>query len=166
MLDVQHLLDLASKLANPGGAGAPRQVILRRAVSTAYYAVFHALCSDAAVTFVNAGVWKSRVLFYRAFDHGKTKDRCKKLGQNPLPNAERQFFLFESFGAEIRALSNTFVLLQELRHSCDYDPDFKITKSEAQQAALDAKSAIANLATADPQEKNQFLAYLLFGMRT
>lgn len=165
MLDVEQLLELAQELADPSGAGAPRQVVLRRAVSTAYYAAFHALCGHAAGTFVTGGLRKSRALFYRSLEHGKSKDRCKRLGQNPLPGVERKFFAIPSFAQELRSFANTFVLLQEMRHRSDYDPDYKIAKAEAQEAVDDARQAMADLQSANPDQRNMFLAYVLFGLR-
>ncbi len=166
MLDADHLIELAQTLVNARGAGAPRQVVLRRVVSTAYYAVFHALCGTIAETFVSAGVWKSRVLFYRSMEHGKAKDRCKKLGQNPLPNREKQFFATKAFGQELRDFANTFVQLQEVRHLSDYDPDYRLTKLQAQQSIDDARKAITDLNSANDQERNKFLAYILFDIRS
>jgi len=165
MLDPQQLLDLAREQADSPGAGAPRQVVLRRAVSTAYYAVFHMLCGAMAEIFVPANLPKSRALFYRSPDHKKTKERCKRLGQNPLHSEERSFFGFAAFSSELRTFANTFVLLQELRHRCDYDPEYKLSKAQAQQAVDDATQAIGSFAAANSDEKNQFLAYLLFAVR-
>ena len=42
----EHLLDQAERLAATG-TGAPRQTNLRRAISAAYYAVFHRTLVDA-----------------------------------------------------------------------------------------------------------------------
>jgi len=165
MVDVDHLLELAKDLADPPGAGAPRQVVLRRAVSTAYYALFHALCGHAAGTFVAQNVPKARTLFYRSLEHGKCKERCKKLGQNPLQTKEKAFFARGAFGAPLRTVANSFVELQEWRHNCDYDPDYKIAKVEALQAVDEARNAIAELKAANAVERSQFLAYLLLGLR-
>ncbi len=166
MLDTDHLVDLAQTEASTrAGGGAPRQIALRRAASTAYYAVFHSLARHIAETFVAAAIWKSRVLFYRAIDHGKAKARCKKLGQSPLPQDERDFFGISAFSIELRTFANNFVALQDLRHRCDYDPEFKILKAEAQQSVSDARDAIAGIDAATADERNQFLAYILFGMR-
>src|SRR4051812_26895121 len=116
-MNPEHLLELAEQEANPEGAGAPRQAILRRAVSTAYYAVFHRLLWTTAESFVPArpSLWKSRVLFYRALDHGRTRERCK-LGSNPLPKEEQALFGFQTFPPDLRLFADYFVRLQELRH--------------------------------------------------
>jgi len=50
--NVEHLLDQANRLIAPAGRGAARQVDLRRAISNAYYAVFHGLLAAAADEFI------------------------------------------------------------------------------------------------------------------
>lgn len=165
MINPDHLLDAAKLLVATVGRGAPRQADLRRAASTAYYAVFHALAGKLAETFVPATQPKSRALFYRALNHGTARDRCKKLAKAPLDRTERQFFEFDEFEARLREFANTFTALQELRHQCDYDPDYRISQRQARDAVLDAGLAIEMLNTADPEQTNQFLAYLLFGLR-
>ncbi len=48
---IDDLLEQAGRLAN-SGALKPKQVDLRRAVSAAYYAVFHSFCRNCADTLV------------------------------------------------------------------------------------------------------------------
>jgi uncharacterized protein (UPF0332 family) len=165
MLDPNHLIQLSEKLVRTTGAGAPRQAVLRRAVSTAYYAVFHALCAQTAETFVPANNRKSRAIFYRSLDHNKTRSRCKELGKSTLDTPLKNFFAVAAFSGDLRTFANNFALLQDLRHRCDYDPDYRLSKSEAEQAIDDASQAISCLEAADPDECNGFLAYLLFGAR-
>src|SRR5579862_5124673 len=116
MLNADQLIELAAELASGRGPGAPRQVVLRCAVSTAYYAVFHTVAGEMAASF--ASTWKSRVLFYRAIEHGKTKERSRRLASAQLPAAENDFFGRSSFCSGLRKFANDFVTLQELRHSC------------------------------------------------
>src|ERR1700729_19716 len=156
-MDPLQLLALAREMIEGMGAGAPRQVVLRRAVSTAYYAVFHALLWKIAATFVPQHLWKSRILFFRSLDHSRTKERCKRIGRHPLPDAEKEFFEHDGFCEELRAFANTFVLLQELRHKADYDPGMKFSKSEAQEAVARAERAVSLLDDGDANQTNQFL---------
>ena len=51
----EHLFDQADELATPPATGAPRQSSLRRAISTAYYALFHAILTDVADQLVGKG---------------------------------------------------------------------------------------------------------------
>jgi uncharacterized protein (UPF0332 family) len=168
MVDYDQLLELA-ETETQSAAGAPRQAYLRRAVSTAYYAVFHALLTRVATTFVKTGFRKSQALFYRSLEHKTAKTRCIKSGKARLDISEKDFFGFDSFPGEIRNFANEFVRLQELRHACDYDPDFRIAKARVVAAIAKAREAIDNLRVA--QENNDeattlFLSYLLFGLRS
>lgn len=167
-MNADHLLELAEREVNRAKSGPPRGTELKRSVSTAYYALFHSLLWTVADGFVPAKptLWKSRVLFYRALEHGRTRERCKRLGGNPLPKEEALFFKVVSFSEELRFFANQFVRLQELRHKCDYDPEFRLSKGEAQQALQDVKKAIASLKAAVPDDRTLFLSYLLFGIRS
>lgn len=168
MIDSDHLLELAEQETG-STAGTPRQAVLRRAVSTAYYAVFHALLGLVATTFVKAEFRKSRTLFYRALDHKAAKKGCVKAGKNLLDLQEKAYFGFSCFSPELRDFSNAFVKLQELRHACDYDPDYRVTKATAISCVEIARDAIENLEKARVQDDEMttlFLTYLLFGLRT
>ena len=46
--DPAHLLEQAERLAAAPAKGQPRDADLRRAISTAYYAIFHAILTAAA----------------------------------------------------------------------------------------------------------------------
>jgi hypothetical protein len=52
VIDPDHLLKQAQRLARPPRPGAPRQADLRRAVSSAYYAIFHATPPSRLKTYV------------------------------------------------------------------------------------------------------------------
>jgi hypothetical protein len=64
-----QLLEQARHLANREKT-RPRQASLRRAVSTAYYALFHLLISEATSNWKRAD---QRHALARAFDHGKMR---------------------------------------------------------------------------------------------
>jgi uncharacterized protein (UPF0332 family) len=162
MLNAQHLLELARKIVS--ALGKPRQVDLRRAVSTVYYAVFHSLATGVAKQF-GATDWKTQVLFYRALDHRRAKERCNRL-KNPLPAAERKHFDSAVIGNDIQSFASLFVTLQELRHEADYDPDAAFLKAEAQEAIDSAELAVAHLESIGRTESGRFLAYILLGIRT
>ncbi len=81
-----HLLEAARLLAGstyaPVPIGRPRQAMLKRAVSNAYYAMFHALCHSNANTIVGTSPaptytqeW-SRT--YRALEHRFASDRMNR----------------------------------------------------------------------------------------
>jgi hypothetical protein len=58
----------------------PRQSDLKRGVSTAYYALFHALARDCADLLVGTGDTRSEPAWaqvYRTLEHGVAKNSCK-----------------------------------------------------------------------------------------
>jgi hypothetical protein len=61
----------------------PHQADLRRAVSAAYYALFHLLTSEAA------GNWRNihqQARFARMFEHGRMKNASSKVSGQKRPN--------------------------------------------------------------------------------
>ena len=74
------LISSARKLLGEGQVGPPKQSDLKRALSTAYFAMFHALCRNCADTLVgkvkarrSQGAW---IQAYRAMDLGRARTRC------------------------------------------------------------------------------------------
>ncbi len=70
----EELLELAQDIANLHPE-QPHQSSLRRAVSTAYYALFHLLISEATA---NWGRPELRAILARVFDHGPMKQAADK----------------------------------------------------------------------------------------
>lgn len=137
--------------------GKLRQANLRRAVSTAYYAMFHTLarcCADllmgGAGSSSSTDAWK---LVYRAVDHGAAKTACLS-GE-----------IVDKFSQEIQDFANAFGTLQEKRHEADYDPNIKYTKSEVIVDIQLANAAIESFSRADKKERRAFAAYILMRKR-
>ena len=78
VLNPEHLLAQARVLTAAPSAGPPRQVDVRRAISAAYYAVFHAILTAAADEFVGVGqrVKPNYALVYRSIDHRHLSAVC------------------------------------------------------------------------------------------
>lgn len=164
-MNPDHLLELADREINTPRPGAPRKVDLRRGVSTLYYAVFHELNRQIADAFwsQNLAVWQ---IHYRVLGHREAKERCELLSRQVLrPSDQRVLRGRTRFGDALRNVAQSFTDLQEARHSCDYDPQFQIDRQQANQYLAVARQAIANLRAADPNERFEFLAYLLLGRR-
>ncbi|MGH7031514.1 MAG: hypothetical protein ACREE9_01270 [Stellaceae bacterium] len=87
ILNPEHLFEQAEKLIAPSQTGAPRQVDLRRAVSSAYYGLFHATLTAAADQFI--GVTKQSTpqysLVYRSVDHRSLRALCLEVLKPTLP---------------------------------------------------------------------------------
>jgi hypothetical protein len=89
----------------------PKQASLRRAVLTAYYALFHLLISEAVANWRRKNL---RASLGRAFDHGTMKaasNRIQDTGQFPFVGEDRQVV------AALRAVAKTLVQLREKRHT-------------------------------------------------
>ena len=70
------LLDAASHLATRE-TRKPKQASLRRAVSAAYYALFHLLVADGAKRLSPAKPDGLSLVIQRAFNHGEMRNVCK-----------------------------------------------------------------------------------------
>jgi uncharacterized protein (UPF0332 family) len=101
----------------------PKQANLRRAVSTAYYSLFHLLISEAV------GYWRlkrQRSVLARSFDHRKMKGVCNGC-RSPI--------------LEIKGVAVAFVDLQQARHLADYDNSKTWTRMEVNSEVGKARAA-------------------------
>ena len=113
------LLELAEDLANLH-RGRPHQASLRRAVSTAYYAIFHLLISEATVNWARPEL---RAILGRCFDHGPMKQASEvKVSQintafkdNPPEGAAKKVTI------HLRTVANAFIQAQQRRNDADYN---------------------------------------------
>jgi hypothetical protein len=108
-----ELLDQAVALAY--GNPSPSQADLRRAVSSAYYALFHLLIFEACA---NWNRDSSRGLLARMFDHGLMRRVSRNTAdhtRNPFPNEDPVIVY------KLRTVAQIFYELQDKRHSADYD---------------------------------------------
>lgn len=139
----RDLLDVASHLARRDRR-RPRQANLRRAVSTAYYAVFH-LLTDAVARRLVGGSGKRvdlREASRRALGHGSMKDVAKGFGSG-APKAMWARALNGPVGQDVQRVANAFVALQEARHRADYDLGTPFTRQETLAAVQLAGEAFA-----------------------
>ena len=106
VLNPDHLLDQADRLITPPGGGAPRQADLRRAISNAYYAVFHAVVTQAADDFVGKSHRASPryALVYRSVDHQSLRKLCKDVKKTTLPAKYSEYSPRGGFGPDLIAL--------------------------------------------------------------
>lgn len=125
MISAQDFLTHASELLSSGRRGAVPQVSLRRAISAAYYGLFHYLLADAADGLV--GKTKrtdpSYGIVYRAFEHGRMRDRAGRAINLPVKAART--LGISAFSDHVRNGAAIFVALQIERHKADYDPNFR-----------------------------------------
>ncbi len=166
-LNPDHLFEQAEKLIVAPAAGPPRQVDVRRAISAAYYAVFHALLTAAADEFVGKTKRNSPeyTLVYRSLNHAWLRQLCDGLkGAQPTGKFAR-YAPPNGFGANIQALSLAVIDLQEKRHSADYDPSIRVKTADAQSAIKIGRSALQGLQRASSARRKRFLTLLAFPPR-
>lgn len=127
--------EVAEELANLGST-KPKQAALRRAISTAYYSVFHFLIEQATkhIAGVSSSEAKLRAFIARGISHSAMKTVCKSISSGNWPNVVEQRIGKSTIGPPslpLRDVAAAFVNLQQLRHSADYDPLRKFSRADA-----------------------------------
>lgn len=149
---ISRLLDAADKLIEEGPSSS---AFKRRAVSTAYYAVFHALARSCADSLLPRAARSSEEYsrIYRALDHGTLKT---EFGKSPLKNRET-----------LRKIGDLVVRLQSERHLADYCPpsEKKFSRREAQKLVDQDRQAINEINSLDEADRRTLATCLLFRAR-
>lgn len=146
-----------AKLLAEATKGRPAQVHLRRAVSTAYYALFHALAQNGADLLIgehrstrSRQAWRQ---VYRALEHGTAKNACQNQS------------IISQFPRPIENFADLFVKMQIKRHDADYDPAKRYTRSGVLRDIVDVATALAAFASQPRKDRQAFSAYVLFKAR-
>ena len=150
----ESLLVTARKLAK-ATSKRPRQDDLKRAVSTAYYALFHAIARSNADRLIGASANRADEAWrhtYRALNHTDAFRACGRLRQLRFP-------------VGLIDVGDAFRSLQEERHKADYDPMHRVTLADARAAIDSADIGIATLKAASRKDQISFAAQLLFKAR-
>lgn len=126
---------------------------MKRAISTAYYALFHALCRNCADCFIggqNASRSKKAWLqAYRAADNKFSSTKCKTRS------------VMSKFPKEIEDFANMFVSSQAKRTSADYDPTSKFTRSEVLTEIDSVEVAIKGFNSTPLKDRRAFAAWVM-----
>lgn len=131
----------------------PRQASLRRAVSSAYYALFHLLVSESVANWRHAD---QRAALGRAFDHTSMKSASNRLQDTRL------FKFTDENPTVVTALkyvAKIFAQLQEQRHTADYDNATFWTKTEALTQVASVQQAFSTWKSIRKERISQ--AYLM-----
>jgi hypothetical protein len=130
---------------------------LRKAVSAAYYALFHCLAGTAADLFVgkdpaerHQDAWRT---VYRALDHGTASTACRTKD------------ILMRLPTDIFDLADQFVLMQTKRTLADYDPLERFDAVAVAQMIGDTEKAIGRFDDASESDKRAFVAHILFRRR-
>ena|SRR5437660_1690705 len=127
----------------------PKQATLRRAVSTAYYGLFHFHIEESTALLFGTGQGDAifRQLAARAFVHGKMRSACAEFIK---PNPQHVHALLQPFWAQlgiannphVQLIAQTFIDLQDDRHTADYDLSVSFSRQDALNAATRAEAAV------------------------
>jgi hypothetical protein len=148
-----ELIEVASNLLH-SSSGRPSRAALDRAVSTAYYALFHALCHlcvDRLVGWRNRSskYWESVTPVYRLIDHGAAKRvLLQYAGSKATP-------------PELRRLAAVFIELQADRLLADYDPQPRFDVGDARHRIDLAAHAIADLRSLSADDRRLLAIQLI-----
>lgn len=156
-MNPDDLIGIARELVRRD-TGRPKQASLKRAVSTAYYAVFHALAHECIVQtigwrFSSDRYWETITPLYRALDHGAAKALCNRL----LGDRDRP--------ADLKEFARTFVELQAERIRADYDPKPSFTRTNANVSLANAETAISLFRAFSPEIRREISVQLITRQR-
>lgn len=141
-----------SKALVDNNGGNPSQADIRKAISCAYSAVFHALACEAADMLVGKPIEgrsnKAWVEVYRGLGHGTCQDACRKSKNIDFPDGIANF-------------AGAFVQLQDARKRADYDPIARPSSEIARFCGRLARNAIDALRSVPDYDKTAFATYVL-----
>jgi uncharacterized protein (UPF0332 family) len=124
----------------------PKQASLRRAISTAYYALFHLLVQETAQLVVGRGKDAALLpLVGRALEHSemrKVSAAFRHGSVGSLPEVLRPLFT-APFPTDLADVADAFSALQKARHEADYNLAPKYSRSEAEALVESAETAFA-----------------------
>jgi hypothetical protein len=147
-MNPREFLDTAKRLLS----GAPTDVDVRRAVSTAYYAMFHCICGhfssivvrSSSLTFTRA--WKQS---YRYPDHGPMRQRSVEARSGSL-----------GFPKAITDFADTFAEMYLRRTNADYDPTALFAVVDARIWLATVEQAIADFDASPSEHQRAFVLFI------
>ena len=161
----EALLSVADTLAQ---LDDPSTAARRRAVSTAYYALFHGLIAEAVARTVGDDPDRDedRYTYSRWYAHGEMRTVSQwvvRLARGEsVPNGIP--ILLGNPPPDLVELARTFIQLQEARHEADYDHAANLSDADARVAINTAREALARLLSlATDRAYANYLALLLGG---
>ncbi len=143
------------------------EVRVRRAVSAAYYALFHALAEDGAAQATSFGSPKLQFRVRRVFDHPEMKEVCSTFAK--WNQGKARDTLTAVLGGlpdrRLRDFAATFVELQDARHQADYDLAALFWPEGVRLVTLATRAHAIWLEIRSEPEAIVFLTALLLGKR-
>jgi uncharacterized protein (UPF0332 family) len=153
MVLANDLIAQAYQLLTLEHPNPPKQASLRRAVSAAYYALFHLLIDEAVG---NWGITRQRSILARTFTHRGMKQVCEEQVKN--------FYIAKqpASGVKLKDVAQIFSELQQKRETADYDNSVQWTYVNAEVWLGRASTAILNWHEIRTEEESQDFLLALF----
>lgn len=170
-IEPDKLLDAADRLAPAKpGRGRPSYAAHRRAVSTAYYALFHAITDRVASTvFPTADPAFTRRI-RRWIGHGDIRQVSEWVSQlqgttrGGAPTHIRALLAPSGTGAHVdadtAAIADAFLELNDKREQADYDHDAVFTRPDTLGHLALARQAVAVVERADSDAAQRFFGLI------
>lgn len=140
----------------------PKQASLRRAVSTAYYGLFHLVIEEASRRLV--AIPRFRPSVARAFNHQQLAKAAKAVHivhANPKNDHWFKAHLVVPVSTPLDEFCSTFVDLQDRRHEADYDTAATFTRGDVRSLLNLAQDA--RVKWRGERDSENALAFLLLG---
>ncbi len=154
---IRHAIRLLGNTAKSESGTAD----LRRAVSAAYYGLFHHL-SEAAVQQIAPQVsLETANRIHRWLDHQEIKRICIEFAKIHLNHPLRDL-LGDSSSVAMQTVAVAFIQLQEARHSADYDMGYQLNWEDARQLIAVAAKAITAWDRLAPSAESNIFVLSLF----
>lgn len=151
-----------------GGPGRPRNANLRRSVSSAYYALFHALGLAMARHLLPNGTADDQYRATRSVNHGALRTVCEWItGSSRAPHHSAVAVDRLRENQDVVDIATTFLTLWDARASADYDHLASFTKIDTLNyvdLARDAVEKLAGIPQETPQDGESLLS--LIALRT
>ncbi len=170
MTHAAELIRLARELISgqysPSGS-TPSDVVPRRALSSAYYGLFHRLTTTGSMPFA-AGGEPLRFQAARAFNHAAMRKICDAYIRSPARPSPPGLEQLSPTPPDKRLIEIAFAFsrLQEGRHVADYDLSAVIKASYVAELVAMAETALADFDTIQSfPETTVFLTALLLADR-
>lgn len=129
----QPLITQANELADrEGTAGRVRMVDLRRAVSNAYYALFHTASVCTAEWLMPNATQEERLALVRRFSHKAFRSVFERIAQPRANKVEHLQLVLDALheNADFVVLAQAYVDLYDARNKADYDHNADLTRME------------------------------------
>lgn len=136
---------------------------MRRALSAAYYGLFHFVLTVVADEVVGKTKRKTPAysLVYRSIPHRSLRDLCSEVQKSTPAKMFVAYFPAKGFDRRIKAFAMVAIDLQEKRHRADYDPLQRFKISDVALAIESARSALRQFTKASAEQRRLFAMLLL-----